>query len=99
MQLDAVELCNIGTLILLAGAGCTVAVAKGQVTARLIRIHGIEHLLLVPHKAVQLVLHVLLLSLIHISWPRLILPFLVSLKRFLAPECVFSFILAILVSS
>ena len=33
------------------------------------------------------------------AWPRLILPFLVSLKRFLAPECVFSFILAILVSS
>ena len=40
--------------------GYTVAVAKGQVAARLIRIHGLEHLLLVPHKAVQLVLHVLL---------------------------------------
>src|SRR5699024_9615349 len=29
------------------------------------------------------------------AWPRLILPFLVSLKRFFAPEWVLSFILAI----
>ena len=55
MQLDPVELGDIRTLILLVGAGLAVPVAKGQVTAGLGGVHGIEHPLLVPHKAVQLV--------------------------------------------
>ena len=57
MQLDAAELGAVGSLVLLVGTGRTVAVAKGQVLARFVRIHGVEDLLLVPHKAVQLVLH------------------------------------------
>ena len=57
MQLDAAELGAVRPLVLLIGAGCAVAVAKGQVLARFVCIHGVKDLLLVPHKAVQLVLH------------------------------------------
>ena len=57
MQLDATELGAIGSLVLLVGAGCAVAVAKGQVLARFVRVHGVKDLLLVPHKTVQLVFH------------------------------------------
>ena len=57
MQLDAAELGAVGSFLLLVGAGCAVAVAKGQVLARFVRVHGVKDLLLVPHKTVQLVLH------------------------------------------
>ena len=57
MQLNAAELCAVRPFVLLVGAGCAVAVAKGQVLARFVRIHGVKDLLLVPHKTVQLVFH------------------------------------------
>ena len=57
MQLDAAELCAVRPFILLVGAGRTVAVAKGQVLAGFVRVHGVKDFLLVPHKAVQLVFH------------------------------------------
>ena len=57
MQLNAAELCAVGSLVLLVGAGCAVAVAEGQVLAGFVCIHGVKNLLLVPHKAVQLVFH------------------------------------------
>ena len=57
MQLDAAEFGAVRPLVPLVGAGCTVAVAKGQILAGFVCIHGVKNLLLVPHKAVQLVFH------------------------------------------
>ena len=59
MQLDAVQLGDVRPLVFLVGAGGTVAERERQIPPRLVGIHGVEHFLLVPHQAVQLVFHAL----------------------------------------
>ena len=57
MQSDAAELGCVGPFVLLVGAGRAPQIAKGQIPARLLGVHGPEDLFLVPHQTIQLVFH------------------------------------------
>ena len=57
MELDAGELGLVGAFLFLVGAGYTAPEAEGQIPPRLLGVHGVEDLLLVPDEAVQLVFH------------------------------------------
>ena len=57
MELDAGELGLVGTFLFLVRAGYTAPEAEGQIPPRLLGVHGVKDLLLVPDEAVQLVFH------------------------------------------